>query len=295
MGVALQTPYVELEGERSGSEVVVQGQDSEYVTELVKIFGANYSVGGVRIFMKNGIPRHRGLGSGTQYSLAIGLALARLFNIDFSIPRLAHTMGRGRVSGIGTGVFESGGFIIDSGVALKEGGHAVESDIPPRPMLSVKVPESWVFVVAIPNTGRGLSGKVEEESMSVVPSGFENLSSEICKIVLLRMVPALLSADAYSFGRGLSRVQELTGLFFSKEQVGIFQSETSEKCIRTMLSEGAYGAGQSSWGPAVYGLVDDFGLAKGIEARVRDLLARSVGGSVFISRCNNSGAIVREI
>lgn len=71
MGVALQTPYVELEGERSGSEVVVQGQDSEYVTELVKIFGANYSVGGVRIFMKNGIPRHRGLGSGTQYSLAI--------------------------------------------------------------------------------------------------------------------------------------------------------------------------------------------------------------------------------
>ena len=60
--------------------------------------------------------------------------------------------------------------------------------------------------------------------------------------------------------------------------------------IECMLQCGAYGAGQSSWGPALYGLVKE-SESKAVANKMRDFLTRNKkGGSVFVTRCSNRGA-----
>ena len=65
------------------------------------------------------IPAHIGLGSGTQFSLAIATALASLLDVEATIPELAVAMGRARRTAVGTSIFEWGGFVVDGGKSLK--------------------------------------------------------------------------------------------------------------------------------------------------------------------------------
>jgi len=59
-----------------------------------------------------------------------------------------------------------------------------------------------------------------------------------------------------------------------------------------MLDAGALGAGQSSWGPACYGLVRGEKAATEIRKAVSETIDRGTGGSAFISAVNNHGAHV---
>ena len=59
-----------------------------------------------------------------------------------------------------------------------------------------------------------------------------------------------------------------------------------------MLKEGAFGAGQSSWGPAVYGLVRAEQAAR-LESRMREHLRQSgLGDLVTIAHGRNTPAKV---
>jgi beta-RFAP synthase len=71
------------------------------------------------IIIDDSIPEHVGLGSGTQFALALGLGLHRLYRLNPSVREIAHLIGRGRRSGVGIAAFEQGGFVVDGGhVAL---------------------------------------------------------------------------------------------------------------------------------------------------------------------------------
>ena len=72
----------------------------------------------VHINVKEAIPAHVGLGSGTQLSLAVAVALAKLFNVKASIQELTFAMDRARRTGVGTAIFETGGFVVDGGKAI---------------------------------------------------------------------------------------------------------------------------------------------------------------------------------
>ena len=90
------------------------------------------------------IPAHIGLGSGTQFSLAIAAALAKLFNVKASVPELAVAMGRAKRTAVGTSIFEVGGFVVDGGKNQKH---------PKCPPLIYRqpFPSEWRFIVAVPN------------------------------------------------------------------------------------------------------------------------------------------------
>jgi beta-ribofuranosylaminobenzene 5'-phosphate synthase len=60
-----------------------------------------------------------------------------------------------------------------------------------------------------------------------------------------------------------------------------------------MLKEGVYGAGQSSWGPTVYGIVKDTEALRVCE-KVQEFLKDAVG-EVFVAKANNQGATIRTI
>jgi len=69
----------------------------------------------VHINIEAAIPEHVGLGSGTQMSLAIGSALNAIYNLGLSVRDIAAITERGLRSGIGIGIFEQGGLVVDGG------------------------------------------------------------------------------------------------------------------------------------------------------------------------------------
>jgi beta-ribofuranosylaminobenzene 5'-phosphate synthase len=62
-----------------------------------------------------------------------------------------------------------------------------------------------------------------------------------------------------------------------------------------MAEYGAFGVGQSSWGPAVYGLVNNEKQALKLKSRVQTFLDEKTSGKVFISKANNGGAHIRLV
>jgi predicted sugar kinase len=69
------------------------------------------------------------------------------------------------------------------------------------------------------------------------------------------MAPAILENNITAFGENLIKLQKVVGAMFSKAQGGVFQRD-SAPIIKKLEEMGAVGLGQSSWGPAVYGLFD---------------------------------------
>src|SRR5690606_25545309 len=69
-----------------------------------------------RLEIRETIPPHAGLGSGTQLGMACARALQLMSSTgDFSAPRLATRVQRGRRSALGIHGFERGGFLVDGG------------------------------------------------------------------------------------------------------------------------------------------------------------------------------------
>jgi beta-ribofuranosylaminobenzene 5'-phosphate synthase len=104
------------------------------------------------------------------------------------------------------------------------------------------------------------------------------------------LLPALADADLTTFGRAISEIQDITGCWFSSVQGGAYARGPSEALVRLMPAWGAAGAGQSSWGPAVYGIVR--GEEAGIELadKVRAWLEGQ--GEVFVGPFRREGARV---
>lgn len=92
----------------------------------------------------SGPPRHVGLGSTTQLSLAAALALSALKGLNPDIASLALKLGRGRFSAVGTLLAAHGGFVLDSG------------EVSARPVAHLSIPGDWRFVVVLPRVEPGL-------------------------------------------------------------------------------------------------------------------------------------------
>jgi len=77
LGLCLSNIYTHLTAKKS-DDIVIHGPSSQRGTEYVsRIFNALKIAGGVDITIYEEIPEHAGLGSGTQLSLAIGMAISR--------------------------------------------------------------------------------------------------------------------------------------------------------------------------------------------------------------------------
>ena len=132
-------------------------------------------------------------------------------------------------------------------------------------------PADWRFVVVIPDADSGLSGHSEEGVFGALAPSVR-ISEEVCRITQLRLMPALVEHDIEEFGRALTAVDRKTGAYFSDVQGGIYSGGETNAAVDALLSAGACGAGQSSWGPAVYGLVHERDVGR-VEAAVRESLA----------------------
>jgi beta-ribofuranosylaminobenzene 5'-phosphate synthase len=274
-------PAVVVEASAS-DELTVEGPDAERAMAVARrCREALGDVPGARVLVLEAIPAHAGLGSGTKLALAVTSALSALAGRSPDPAALARIAGRAARSAVGLWTFALGGLVVEGGV--RPGAER------PAPLLARHaMPEQWRCVLAIPDARPGLSGVAEEEAFARLRPPSE-LSALIAQLVLTSLLPALAEDDLAEFGAALTRLQRLVGEAFAPVQGGVFHPQAAA-LVDALLAGGAAGAGQTSWGPAVYGIVGD-------EAAGRDLVAhmeRELAGSgvVEMVRFENEGARV---
>ncbi|MGB9636044.1 MAG: hypothetical protein ACPL1Y_02195 [Thermoplasmata archaeon] len=279
IGVYLNKPQIRVLARFSYNfEVSGCTESAEYLDYIRKVAENVFQHFGlkerVNLQVEEIFPLHVGLGGRTQCGLAVANAILSLYELKADLFDISEMLGIGKYTAVGVHAFRHGGFIIETGCV--GGKHTA---------LHLNFPEEWSFVVGIPE-GRGL-GEAEEKVHMESIACEEKLCREICENVLLEMVPGILAKDIERFGRGLNEVQRIVGMCFSEIQGGIF-SKVSAHAIQQLREAGAYGVGQSSWGPTVYGLFKKED-AESVATRLKTMGEKA---KWFAASVRNRGAVV---
>jgi beta-RFAP synthase len=238
----------------------------------------------VRLHVHQTVPPHFGLGSGTQLALAVARALAELHGQSADVRQLARAVGRARRSAVGTWTFAGGGLVV-------EGGRRPDVDACGPLIARVPFPSEWRCVVALPDlSAPGIAGAEEEAAFAGLSPPPEREVEHVAHLVLLSLLPSLADADLPAFGHALTRIQEITGCWFASVQGGAYARGPSEELVGLMSKWGAAGVGQSSWGPAVYGIVEGDSAGAALADRAREWLDGA--GEVFVGPFRREGARV---
>ena len=270
-----------------GDTLEVEAEQADRTADFARRFLSHHGLhGGARLCVHRTFPQHAGLGSGTQLALAVGRALAELYAVSTDAPGLARAVGRAQRSAVGTWTFAGGGLVV-------EGGRRRESEDVAPLLARLPFPSTWRCVVAVPHTRSRMSGADEAAAFGELASPSERDVERVAHLVLMALLPALADADLATFGATLSAIQAIVGQWFAAVQGGTFASGQSEALVRLMSECGAVGAGQSSWGPTVYGIVEGEEAGARLAARVgAGLSAAGAEGNVYWGPFSVHGARV---
>ena len=138
LGVSLEQPEWEIKLRRTPKGLKVSGEQPIRVESLTRklVEELGYTEG-LEIIVKESIPDHVGLGSGTQLALAIGTGISILHDVQMSPYAIASLLQRGAVSGVGTATFVDGGFVVDGGKSTL--GKDARDSVPPL-LVNYEVP-----------------------------------------------------------------------------------------------------------------------------------------------------------
>jgi beta-ribofuranosylaminobenzene 5'-phosphate synthase len=281
LGVALSRPAAVVEASPS-DDISAEGPDAERALAVARRSLEELGIsGGARLRVIEAIPAHVGLGSGTKLALAVAAALAALAGQSPEPRVIARAAGRGARSAVGLWTFVLGGLVVEGGRR-----RGVEQ---PAPLLTRHaMPDEWRCVLVIPSAEPGLSGRAEEDAFGRLRPDSDR-AGLIAQLVLTSLLPGLAEGDLSEFGAALTRVQRLVGESFASVQGGVFHPRAGA-LVDALLRHGAAGAGQSSWGPAVYGIVGDEQAGRELARRMDAELGGA--GRVAVVRFDNNGARV---
>jgi beta-RFAP synthase len=283
IGAAVPAPSLLLEA-RPAAELRAEGPDAARALAFARRFAAHHGLDlRLHFCLHRSIPAHAGLGSGTQLGLAVARASAELSGLATDVGSLARAVDRGRRSAVGTWTFALGGFVL-------EGGRTSDPDRIAPLLARLPFPAAWRCVVAVPRGQPGLAGDEEAAAFARLPPPGARDVERVAHLVLMQLLPALVEADLAGFGAALGEVQRITGSWFAPAQGGVFAPGETRELVERLREWGAAGVGQSSWGPAVYGIVGDAAAGSALAERVRAVLGP--GGAVYEGGFSARGARV---
>ena len=239
----------------------------------------------LQIDIEEAIPEHVGLGSGTQMSLAIGSALNAYYELGLSTREIAQLTERGMRSGIGIGVFEQGGLVVD-------GGRGEQTKTPPV-ISHMDIPEDWRFILVFDKRGKGLHGDQEIKAFKELPLFPHQEAARLCYLLLMQGLPAVAEQNIKLFGDVITQVQKSVGEHFSSAQGGIFTSEEVSGVMRWLEQQGAVAIGQTSWGPTGFCAVDGAQKADSLVLQMQQKFSQYRNLSFVAVSARNSGGDVR--
>ncbi|MFO1089546.1 MAG: beta-ribofuranosylaminobenzene 5'-phosphate synthase family protein [Hyphomicrobiales bacterium] len=241
IGLALERPVTSVTVRRAPASTV-QGPEEERAGRHLETLKRALSLKGeYAVTINEAIPAHAGLGSGTQLALALAGAIRTLNGLPLAPRADAALLGRGARSGIGIGLFETGGLVVDGG----RGG----LDEPPPILARLAVPADWRILLVFDEQCLGVHGAAEVQAFRDLPSFPADSAARICHLVLMQALPALAEADLPRFGSAIEEVQQRLGEHFAPAQGGVFTSPAVQAAVRFLAAHGGHGPGQSSWGP----------------------------------------------
>jgi beta-RFAP synthase len=237
-----------------------------------------------RLVVEHAAPEHMGLGTGTQLGLSVARALTRAWGLgDLDAASLARRVGRGQRSALGIHGFAHGGFLV-------EGGKRRPDDIAPL-VIRAAFPEAWRIVLVLPSWGRGLHGPGECQAFAHL-TGRQALAETdaLCRLALLGMLPALAEGDPDAFGQALYDFNRRVGEAFRQVQGGVYAHPQTGEIVAFVRRQGVRGVGQSSWGPAVFAVVEDSERAEDLENCLRQRFRLAQAEILPTAPCNQ-GAV----
>ena len=238
----------------------------------------------LQLHVKTAIPEHVGLGSGTQMALAIGMGLNHLYGLELSIREIAQLTERGKRSGIGIGVFELGGLVVD-------GGRGVHTITPPL-IVHMEVPGDWRFILVFDQRGQGLHGDQEIRAFKRLPPFPQQETARLCYLLMMQGLPALAEQEIEPFGEVITELQRSVGEHFAAAQGGVFASPEVGKVMHWLQQHGAVAIGQTSWGPTGFCAMAGIERVESLARQAREKFACFSTLSIVTASARNSGGEV---
>jgi len=260
---------------------------------------ARLGVDGVRVAVATRLPEHVGLGSGTQHALAVHAGVAAAHGIDPDPRAAAPTLGRGSRSGVGVATFEDGGIVVDAGHPSSrftadprpDGSWSV-----PHPVARHRPPEEWRVLLVTPAVEPGRAGSEEDTAVrSVVENADPGIADRIAGVVTRELLPAVVEGDLSTFGESIETVSRLNGAWFADQQGGVYRPAVAPVVESLSSATPVEGAGQSSWGPTVFGITAVQRADRAREAGRRALDRADVDGTVRLVPFARDGARVERV
>ena len=286
-GLAIDAPCTQLVIKKTGitkiEKTLIDAKSSENITNVVEnIVDSLKLKQHFSLIIKQTIPAHAGLGSGTQLALAIGAGLNALFNLNLTVPQIAAAAGRGRRSGIGIAAFMQGGFLVDSGKISNELPEiASQNDFP----------NEWRVLLISDCAHVGVHGTVESRAFQQLKPAQHNLKT----MVFDHMLPALQRTDLLAFGAYMQDLQAYNGEYFAPIQGGHYASQNVANVLHWLQQNGVACLGQSSWGPTGFAIVESAQQAEYLQSQAQLAFAHKPNISFTICRGKNSGATIQAI
>lgn len=233
------------------------------------------------------IPEHVGLGSGTQMSLAIGSALNAYYGLGLTVRDIAAVMDRGQRSGIGIGVFECGGLVVDGGRG--------ENTITPPIIAHLPLPTDWRFILVFDARGQGLHGPSEVQAFKTLPPFSQQEAARLCYLLMMQGLPAVAENDLQAFGDVVTQLQRSVGEHFATVQGGMFTSPEVAEVMQWLAEQGAVGIGQTSWGPTGFCVVAGIDVAELLLQRVQQQFTKLSHLRFQVVSVRSAGAVVEVV
>lgn len=257
MGLAIDQPELEITSAKENTlSVICSGNAEKRLEKIARQYLEYYDLPGVKIELVQSLPSHSGLGSGTQLALALGFAITRVYGLEPSLTELAGITDReSSRSGIGVAAFEQGGFLVDGGRKACNPEQQETFAVPPL-LTRIPFPEDWSVILVLPDKAEKMFGCKEQSAFDSLPPMPEQISGGICRLLLMKLLPGLVEKNLQDFGQAVTEIQEQIGNYFAPVQGGCYASLQGAQAAQYLLSQGAAGVGQSSWGPTVYGFIE---------------------------------------
>lgn len=268
-----------------GSRVFGDSEESEYISKSKRLVLDHLGIKEeLSIRVHEQIPRHSGLGSGTQMALAIGAGISQLFNRSLTLQEIALIVGRGLRSGIGIGTFAQGGLVID-------GGRGSQTKIPPI-IVRHDFPEDWPILLIFDHEHIGVHGQEELKAFNTLDNHHLPATEKISHDILMKALPALIERDLKRFGDAIAHLQAYTGDYFSPVQGGRYASKQVAQVLNFLSDQGVSCVGQSSWGPTGFAVFESLELAN---QYLQQLKQQFSDGQLswLICYANNTGASIK--
>jgi beta-ribofuranosylaminobenzene 5'-phosphate synthase len=235
--------------------------------------------------VRNAIPSHAGLGSGTQLALAIASAFRRFSGLAPDTFGDARMLDRGARSGVGAALFEHGGLVVDAGRGSNTG-------FPPI-VARLVFPSHWRILLIMDPSMEGAHDEQEGRAFAALRAFPAHSAAEICRRTLMQILPAVAEGNLAAFGEGVASIQTILGDHFAPAQGGgRFSSAAVGEVVERLKAAGAHGVGQSSWGPTGFAFARDSDEAEFLARRAR----AEAGTAVEIKVCKavDHGAEISE-